>query len=62
MKDWNDFQLVIYWDCKEFFPPFPSDLPLVSWECRNGKENGKYYKGVYKDYYDDPVLHSPLLA
>ena len=20
-------------------------LPLVSWECRNGKENGNYYNG-----------------
>ena len=22
----------------------------------NGRENGNYYKGVYRDYYDDPLL------
>ena len=32
------------------------DLPLVSWERRNGKENGNYYDGLYRDYYKDPFL------
>ena len=25
---------------------------------RNGEENGKYYNGLYRDYYKDPFLHS----
>ena len=24
----------------------------------NGKENGKYYNGLYRDYYKDPFLRS----
>ena len=25
---------------------------------RNGKENGNYYNGLYRDYYKDPFPHS----
>ena len=25
---------------------------------RNGEEHGKYYTGLYRDYYKDPFLHS----
>ena len=34
--------------------------PLVSCEWRNGKENGNYHDGLYRDYYEDPFLHSLL--
>ena len=34
------------------------DLPLVSWEWRNGKENGNHYNGFYRDYYEAPFPHS----
>ena len=27
----------------------------VSWESRNGKENGNYSNGLYKDYYKGAV-------
>ena len=27
------------------------DLPLVSWEWRDGKEKGNHYNGLYRDYY-----------
>ena len=37
--------------------PLPQNLPLVSWESRNGKENGNCSNGLYRDYYMDPVLH-----
>ena len=30
---------------------FSAGLPLVSWECRNGKENGNYNNGLgFRDY------------
>ena len=25
---------------------------------RNGNENGNYYNGLYRDYYEDPLQHS----
>ena len=34
--------------------------PLVSRERRNGKENGNYYNGLFRDYGKDPFLHSQL--
>ena len=34
--------------------------PLVSWEWRNGKENGSYYDGLYRDCYKNALLHSQL--
>ena len=35
-----------------------SYLLLVSWECwDNGKENGNYYNGLYRNYNKDPFLH-----
>ena len=33
---------------------------LVSWDRRNGKDDGKYYSGLYKDYYKDAFLHALL--
>ena len=27
---------------------------------RNGKDNGNYYHGMYRNYFKDPVLHSQL--
>ena len=35
--------------------------PLVSWELRNGKENGNYYNRLYRDYRTDPFLRSHLI-
>ena len=29
---------------------FVSSWSLASWEWRNGKENGNYYNGLYRDY------------
>ena len=33
--------------------------PLVSWECRNGKEQRNYYNGLSRDYYIDPFFPFP---
>ena len=34
--------------------------PSVSWERRNGAENGNNYNGSFRDYQEDPFLHSYL--
>ena len=34
------------------------NLTLVRWDSRNGKENGDYNEGLYRDYYKDLFLPS----
>ena len=57
MQDGQAVTAKVAWD-SGLTASCPKYWPLVIWEGRNGKENGNYYNGLYRDYYKDPFLHS----